>query len=147
MGSFAIASRERRSTGIQPPPRFARLAYSISATERLVTITGQVGTIEDWRALLMSILHDPQLQPGFAFLRDRRGSVASVEGATIIGVVDAIRRFWPHIQPSRAAILVSEASDAGAAAAHALADAHGFCVRAFKSYDDAIEWLRQGFDT
>ena len=109
-----------------------------------MTITGEYGTAEDWRTLLTNILHDPFLQPGFAFLRDRRGVAADVEIATVVAVVDAIRRFWPHIRPSRAAILVSRGCDPRAIAASALADGHGLSIKAFTSYDEAVTWLRQG---
>lgn len=147
MRSFAIAHGVRRNARTQAPP-VAALDYSIDVAARLVTITGQIATVEEWKDLLVRILQDPQLQPGFAFLRDRRGAIASTDvGTTVVAIVDATRRFWPHIQPSRAAILVSRKSDAGAAAAHALAEAHGFCVKAFTSYEEAIAWLRQGFET
>lgn len=127
-----------------PPRQPAALAYQVDTAERIVTITGEYGTGEDWKALLTQILHDPLLQPGFAFLRDRRGVAADVEVATVVAVVDAIRRFWPHIRPSRAAILVSRGCDPRAIAASALADGHGLSIKAFTSYDDAVTWLRQG---
>ena len=122
----------------------APLAYLVDPSERIVTITGEYGTAEDWRTLLTNILHDPLLQPGFAFLRDRRGVSAEVEVATVVAVVDAIRRFWPYIRPSRAAILVSRGCDPRAIAASGLADGHGLSIKAFTSYDEAVTWLRQG---
>lgn len=134
----------RRNPSGFAPRHSAPLSYQIDPAERIVTITGEYGTAEDWKALLTQILHDPLLQPGFAFLRDRRGVAADVEVATVVAVVDAIRRFWPHIRPSRAAILVSRGCDPRAIAACALADGHGLSIKAFTSYDDAVTWLRQG---
>ena len=111
-----------------------------------MTITGEYGTADDWKILLTRILHDPLLQPGFKFLRDRRGTAADVDVDTIIAVVDAIRRFWPHIQPSRAAILISRECDPRAIAASALADGHGLSIKAFTSYAAAVAWLDEGAD-
>lgn len=143
MRSRASAGTHRNRSG--PPQHHpVPLAYQIDPTERLVTITGEYGTPDDWRTLLTHILHDPLLQPGFAFLRDRRGAAADVDVATVVGVVDAIRRFWPHIQPSRAAILISRGCDSRAIAASGLADGHGLSIKAFTSYDAAVTWLRQG---
>jgi hypothetical protein len=139
----ASAVTHRNPSGFLPRHP-APLAYEVDPAERIVTISGEYGTPDDWRTLLTQILHDPLMQPGFAFLRDRRGVAAEVEIATVVGVVDAIRRFWPHIRPSRAAILVSRGCDPRAIAASGLADGHGLSIKAFTSYDEAVTWLRQG---
>ena len=143
MGSRVSAGSHRNCSRF-PGHHHSPLAYHIDPAERLVTITGEYGTAADWKTLLTDILHNPSLQPGFAFLRDRRGASAGVEIATVVAVVDAIRRFWPHIRPSRAAILVSRGCDPRAIAASALADDHGLSIRAFTSYQDAVTWLGQG---
>jgi hypothetical protein len=41
----------------------------------------------------------------FAFLRDRRDATTPVDAATVIGIMDVVRRFWPLLQPRRAAVL------------------------------------------
>jgi CheY-like chemotaxis protein len=133
---------ERSPRGRSPVP----LAYHVDPTERLVTITGEYGTADDWKRLLSHILHDPLLQPGFKFLRDRRGAAADVDVDTVVAVVDAIRRFWPHIQPSRAAVLISRECDPRAVAASELADGHGLSIKAFTSYASAVKWLDEGTD-
>jgi hypothetical protein len=120
------------------------LDYRIDVSERLVVITGEYGDADRWRALLARILQDPFLRPGFAFLRDRRGAATCVDVATVAEMVDAIGRFWPHIKPCRAAILVSRDTDTGALAASELAATHALSIRAFTSYHAAVEWLRQG---
>jgi hypothetical protein len=120
------------------------LDYLIDPEERLITIVGEYGDAEEWKALLTQILHDPLLQPGFAFLRDRRGAPTPVDVDVIVGVMDAIRRFWPHIQPSRAAILITRHCDPLRLAAYALAQSCGLSVRTFTSYAEARVWLREG---
>jgi CheY-like chemotaxis protein len=140
---LAGAHRSERSLrGHSPVP----LAYHIDPADRLVTITGEFGTADDWKTLLTRILHDPLLHPGFKFLRDRRGAAADVDVDTVVAVVDAIRRFWPHIQPSRAAILISRDCDPRAIAASELADGHGLSIKAFTSYAAAVTWLDEGVD-
>jgi hypothetical protein len=120
------------------------LDYVVDPLERLITIVGNYGDAAEWRALLTRMLHDPQVQPGFAFLRDRRGAPTPADVDVIIGVMDAIRRFWPHIQPSRAAILISHECDPIRLAAYSLAQACGLSVATFTSYGEARRWLREG---
>ena len=120
------------------------LDYLIDPEERLVTIVGEYGDAEEWKALLTHILHDPLLKPGFAFLRDRRGAPTPVDPDVIVAVMDAIRRFWPHIQPSRTAILITPHCDSIRLAAYSLAESCGLSVRTFTSYIDARDWLLEG---
>lgn len=142
------------STSTAPPSHLARrirgaasLDYVIDPGERLITIVGEYGDAEEWRVLLSRMLQDPQVQPGLAFLRDRRGAPTPVDFDVIVGVMDAIRRFWPHIQPSRTAILISRECDPIRLAAYSLAQTCGLSVRTFTSYADAREWLRDGTQT
>jgi hypothetical protein len=58
--------------------------------------------------------------------------------------MDAVRRFWPLLKPSRAAVLTPREFDPAVLAAHALADSFGLPLRMFTSYDAAMEWLREG---
>ena len=120
------------------------LNYIVDRQEQLITIVGEYGEAAEWRALLRRMLHDPRIQPGFAILRDRRSAPTPADVEVIVGVMDAIRRFWPHIQPSRAAILISRECDPIRLAAYSLAQACGLSVATFTSYDEARRWLREG---
>ena len=120
------------------------LDYRIDSGERLITITGEYAGAEEWQALLNRILQDPQLQPGCGFLRDLRAAMTPVDAAAVVGLMDAVRRFWPLLKPCRAAVLTTRQFDPAALAAHALADTHGLPLRTFNDYDNAIAWLREG---
>jgi hypothetical protein len=122
----------------------SNLDYIVDPIERLITIVGEYGEAADWRALLTRMLHDSRIQPGFAILRDRRAAPTPVDIDVVVAVMDAIRRFWPHLQPSRAAILISRECDPIRLAAYSLAQACGLSVVAFTSYDEARRWLREG---
>jgi hypothetical protein len=119
------------------------LTYVIDPDARLITITGEYAGADEWQALLARVLADPQRQPGFAFLRDLRGATQPVDAAAVVGLMDAVRRFWPLLQPSRAAVLTPREFDPAALAAHALADTHGLPLRTFREYESAIAWLRE----
>ncbi len=119
------------------------LAYVIDRDQRLVVITGEYAEASEWADLLGRVLSDPRRQPGFAFLRDLRGATAPVDAATVIQIMAVVRKFWPHLQPSRAAILTPINVDAAALVAVAVADTERLPFRVFKSYDEAIQWLQQ----
>ena len=119
------------------------LAYSIDRARRLITITGEYADAAEWARLLGAVLDDPRREPGFAFLRDLRGATRPVDAATVIGIMEAVRRFWPLLQPSKAAVLTPREFDAAAMTAHALADASNLPLRMFTSYEAAIEWLER----
>ena len=143
---YRITGERRGHSGIPARPaatEVRRLDYVVDSDERLVTIVGEYGDAEDWKTLLARILHDSRVQPGFAFFRDRRGATSPIDIATVIGVMDAIRRFWPDIRPSRAAIMIARESELVAIAAQTLATSCGLSIRAFTSYEEARAWLRQ----
>ena len=119
------------------------LNYLIDWTQSLVTITGDYSGPEEWENLLGRILTDPQVSGGFRFLRDLREATSPVDAATVMESMDTVRRFWPVVQPSRAAVLTRREFDPTAFAAHTLADTFGLPVRMFTSYDAALEWLRE----
>jgi hypothetical protein len=117
------------------------LAYSIDSDQRLVTITGEYADAAEWARLLNAILNDPKLQPGFGFLRDLRDATRPVTPATVVGIIDVVKRLWPKLQPSRAAILTPRDLDEAALVAHALADAQHLALQVFRTYDEARTWL------
>jgi hypothetical protein len=120
------------------------LNYVIDPEQALVTITGEYSDAEEWKRLLAQILQDPRLAPGCGFLRDLRAAETPVDASTVVGIMEAVRRFWPLLRPSRAAVLTPRDFDPSALAAHALADGEGLPLRMFTSYDAAIDWLTEG---
>jgi hypothetical protein len=119
------------------------LAYLIDVDQRLVVITGEYADADEWADLLGRVLADPLRQPGFGFLRDLRGATVPVDAATVVRLMAVVRRFWPRLQPSRAAIVTPLHADAAALVALAVADTEDLPFRLFTSYDEAMEWLRQ----
>jgi hypothetical protein len=123
------------------------LSYVIDSDRRLLTITGEYADAVEWNRLLTAVLDDPALRPGFAFLRDLRGATNPVEPATVVGIVDVVRRFWPKLQATRAAILTPRDVDPAALVAHALADAQHLPLQVFRTYEEAIAWLNETTDS
>ena len=119
------------------------LSYTIDPTQRLITITGEYADAEEWKVLLARVLNDPLRKPGFAFLRDLRGATTPVNASTVVALMDVVRRFWPLLQPTRAAVLTPREFDSAAMAAHAIADAEGLPLKVFSSYEDAVTWLAE----
>jgi hypothetical protein len=120
------------------------LDYVVDPSQKLITITGEYGNADEWKELLGRVLRDPKLTPGYGFLRDLRAATTPVDAATVLGIMEAVRRFWPLLNPSRAAVLTPRDFDTAAMAAHALADGEGLPLRMFTSYEAAIDWLREG---
>jgi hypothetical protein len=118
------------------------LAYEIDEDERLIAITGEYSDAAEWQSLLARVLADSRRRPGFAFLRDLRAATKPVDADTVVQIMDVVRRFWPQLQPSRAAIVTRQSEDPAALVAHALADTQQLPVRAFNSYDEARAWLK-----
>jgi hypothetical protein len=140
MGGTVNPCAKRRDTINASVP----LTYVIDATQELVVITGEYSDAEEWQRLLASILTDPRMREGFGFLRDLRAATTPVDAATVVGLMDTVRRFWPLLKPSRAAVLTPREFDPAAFAAHALADGLGLPLRMFTSYEAAMDWLQEG---
>ena len=117
------------------------LTYVVDARHKLVTVGGDYGDIGDWTRLLHEIVNDPAIGQDFSYLRDLRGATNPPTPATVVAVIDVVRRLWPKKQPSRAAILTSRDVDTTALVAAALADAQQLPLRVFRDYDEAIAWL------
>ena len=118
------------------------LTYDIDASQRLVRISGEYATAEEWGRLLGEILRDPRRQPGFGFLRDLRGATTPVDAQAVVQIIAVVRRLWPQLQPSKAAVLTPFQLDAAAFVAQALAESQDIPLRVFRSYDEAIAWLK-----
>ena len=117
------------------------LAYAIDQQQGLVTITGDYAEPQEWRTLLTRIAADERCAPGFGFLRDLRGSHHPVSAEAVAGIIAVVREFWATLGVRRAAILTRPGIDIPATIAHALAEDERIPLRAFTSYDDALEWL------
>jgi hypothetical protein len=120
------------------------LAYSVDVDQQRVTITGDYSQVDEWARLLNAMVEDPVIRPGFAFLRDLRAATNPVGPTTVVGIIEVVKRLWPKLQPSRAAIVTPRQVDAAALVAVALADAQNLPLRVFQEYDEAIAWLRGG---
>jgi hypothetical protein len=117
------------------------LSYAIDPTQRLVTISGEYADADEWARLLNDVLRDPMREAGFGFLRDLRGATKPVDAATVVQIVAVVRRLWPLLQPTRAAILTPHRLDAAAFVAQALSESQQLPLRVFQSFDEAIAWL------
>ena len=120
------------------------LTYTIDPTQRVITILGEYADADEWKTLLARVLNDPRRQPGFGFLRDLRGASTPVSADTVVGIMEVVRRFWPLLQPARAAVLTPRDVDTAALTAHAIADASDIPLRVFSVYENALEWLCRG---
>jgi hypothetical protein len=120
------------------------LTYAIDAELGLVTIRGEYAAAGEWHEMLARLLADPRRKAGMGFLRDLRDATKPVDVETVVGIIRVVRRFWPQLQPSRAAVLTPLVIDPAALVAHGLADAQHIPLRTFTSYDEALSWLREG---
>ena len=137
---------ERRAPGahvVEPGrTRGEPLDYVIDQEQRLITITGGYADAEEWKMLLSRVLNDPRHEAGFAFLRDLRRATAPPEPERVARVIEAIRGFWPYLQPCRGAVVTAGGSETAALAAETLAISHRLPVRMFESYQEAVIWLQ-----
>jgi len=117
------------------------LRYTIDSGRRLVVITGEYQGDEEWRELLATVGRDPAYAPGFAFLRDLRAARLPVDADVVARIVAVVREAWPVLQPRRAAMVAPRDLESPAMVAHALADDAAIPLRAFTSYEAALEWL------
>lgn len=118
------------------------LDYVIDQEQHLVTIIGDCADMDAWQRLLSRVLHDPRHEAGFLFLRDLRHAAPPADAEQVNRVIEAIRGFWPYLQPCRGAVVTAEHPATVVAAADTLANTHGLPVRLFDSYDAALSWLQ-----
>ena len=119
------------------------LTYRLDKVRRVVTITGDYADASGWRALLETISKDPAFGPGFNFIRDLRESRHPVDATTVLNIITVVRHYWTILGVRRAAIVMGAREHDPALIAHALAGEHDLAVRAFISYDDAMDWLEE----
>ena len=117
------------------------LEYTIDPSQRLVIITGEYGDDAEWRDVLERVLADPAYAAGFSFLRDLRHARHPVTPQVVARIVAVVRAAWPRLQPHRAAMVAPRDLDSPVMVAHALADDAEIPLRAFTSYEAALEWL------
>ena len=120
------------------------LTFRIDPAAGIVTISGDYADAEGWRALLSAVQRDPEFRPGLCYLRDLRASANPVGPDTVVGIIRVVRAFWEQLGARRAAIVTRPGLEAPAMVAHALADDEHLPLRAFTSYDDAVQWLSEG---
>jgi hypothetical protein len=120
------------------------LSHQIDEDRRLVTITGDYAEPSEWQLLLERVRSDPRLRRGFGFLRDLRQSSHPVDVKAVMGIIAVVRQMWTPLGVRRAAMVTRPGIDVPASVAHALAEDQNMPLRAFTSYEDAIEWLDAG---
>lgn len=120
------------------------LSYRIDAAQQLVIITGDYAEPDEWRHLLSSIVADPAYRRGSSFVRDLRQSTHPVDAAAVMGIIAVVREFWPKLGTHRAVMVTRHGLDVPAVIAEALATDQRMPLRAFTSYQEAIEWVTEG---
>lgn len=123
------------------------LTYTIDEARNFILITGDYADAPEWHRLLTAVLADQRRKPGCVVLRDQRGGTKPVDASTVVAIMELVRRFWNQLAIRRAAIVMPRELDPPALVAHAIADAENMPIRAFTSYDAAVEWLIQGSET
>ena len=118
------------------------LTYTIDPASRIVVITGEYSDRGQWEELASRLFADPAFGPGYAFLRDLRNARVTATDTNILEVFDLVRKVWPRIQATRAAIVTRRDDATSAMMTQALADGEHLPIRAFDSLDLAMEWLR-----
>ena len=120
------------------------LAYRLDPAGQLVIITGDYAEPDEWRKLLTNVADDPNYRRGSSFIRDLRTSQHPVDAQAVIGIIAVVREFWPRLGTHRAAMVTRQVIDVPAAIAEALASDERMPLRAFTSYDEALEWVNRG---
>jgi hypothetical protein len=120
------------------------LQHAIDSETGIVTITGDYAEPREWRELLAAVAQSPSFRPGLAFVRDLRASNHPVSAQTVIGIMAVVREVWSTMGVRRAAIVTRPGIDVPAMVADALAQDAAIPLRAFTSYEDAMEWLAEG---
>jgi hypothetical protein len=114
--------------------------YTIDSTLGLVTLVFHGADTAAWKILLSRVYHDPRRQDGSALLC----TVCSADppdAATVLDVIDTLQRFWPLLQPSRAAVLTSADFDSAALNGRAAERDRLMPLRVFNSHDSALRWV------
>ena len=132
-----------RDAGSRATITLVPLRYSVDSQRRLVTISGDFRSPREWVTLASRLLRDPAVKGQFAFIRDLRGVSRMHSAATVLTVFRTVQRFWPTLAPSKGAIVTDQGNHHAAQVAQTLADAENLPIRAFTSYDEAIEWIAQ----
>jgi hypothetical protein len=120
------------------------LSYRIDPAGPLVIITGDYAEPDEWRATLARIAEDPAYRTGSSFIRDLRQSEHPVSAQAVMGIIGVVRDFWPRLGTHRAAMVTRHRIDVPAVVAEALASDERLPLRAFTSYQDAVQWVNEG---
>lgn len=118
------------------------LSYLVDTDRSLVVITGDYADAAEWQRLAVQVMHDGRIKPGFNFVRDLRNGTTPPEPSMVVAMFDVVRRFWPSVKPTRAAI-VTATDDSAAMVAQALADIHQLPIEVFTSMEAALDWLSE----
>jgi hypothetical protein len=119
-------------------------AREIDVARRLVIVRpDSAPTIEDWTDLLDRLARDPDFQPGFGIISDRRLLEGTPTVEYVRASVEAIAERGHLFGKSRWAIVTSRPATYGMARmAQAYAENRGIAFTAFADLDEAIAWTR-----
>ena len=135
------------SRGRDAGPDDGLLHYSIDTFARVVTVTyAGDPSAKAWSSLMERVFSDPDWQPGFGILLDRR---FVKDAATISYVMSAMSFFEQHrevIGRGRVAVVFEDGSQAFGMGrmGEAMAAQMDFPLRAFLNMRDALSWVRTG---
>jgi hypothetical protein len=121
------------------------LSYDIDVASRLVVLTCGDVTLERWRRTMGQVVADPRFRIGFGVLVDCRTATLAPETQDVVGVVDFLANRRARLGLSRWAVVVEEPAGYGMARmTAAIAESAGLELRAFRTMDEALEWLGEG---
>lgn len=125
-------------------PRVGPIEYLVDGARRFVTfISHEDPSLEEWIAALEAIFADPDFQPGFGFLSDRR----TVREPAASNFVQEAARYLSKRRDifagGRWAVLVDTPVGYGMARLGQAYISEGLClqVEIFKDRDEAVAWL------
>lgn len=125
-------------------PRIGPIEYVIDRARRFVTLTSHGDpTTEQWRAALEAAVADPEFQPGFGFLSDRRAVSEPPSSSFVREAARYLSERSDVFAGARWAVLVDTAVGYGMARmgqAH-VSDGLGMEVEIFRDRQKAVDWL------
>lgn len=129
------------------PPAAMPFSVEIDPGRRLVLLRPDVQpTLQDWVDVIDRAMEDPDFQPGFSFLSDRRHIAEPPSKEYVRGSIDALAVRSARLGPGcRVAVVTAhEATFGMARMAEALAEPREVTFRVFRDYEQGVRWAMTG---